>query len=67
MPASAIEKLQTIDPINFEKFSQMQKLYIHDSMTLAYGYMFTFCAVAYLIAWRIMKWLVPKEKIINII
>ena len=67
LPASAIEKLQSIDPINFEKFSQMQKLYIHDSMTLAYGYMFTFCAVAYLIAWRIMKWLVPKEKIINII
>ena len=67
LPTNTLEKLQAIDPIQFEKFSQMQKLYIHDSMSLAYGYMFAFCAVAYLMAWRIMKWLVPKEKIINII
>ncbi len=31
-----------------------------------YGYMFTFCALAYLLAWIIMKALVPKMKIIHI-
>jgi MFS family permease len=66
LPANTLEKLQTIDPIQFEKFSQMQKLNIHDSMSLAYGYMFIFCAIAYLLAWRIMKWLVPREKLINL-
>ena len=66
LPAYTLEKLQTIDPIQFEKFSQMQKLNIHDSMSLAYGYMFIFCAIAYLLAWRIMKWLVPREKLINL-
>jgi ACS family hexuronate transporter-like MFS transporter len=66
LPANTLEKLQTIDPIQFEKFIQMQKLNIHDSMSLAYGYMFIFCAIAYLLAWRIMKWLVPREKLINL-
>ena len=66
LPANTLEKLQTIDPIQFEKFSQMQKLNIHDSMSLAYGYMFIFCAIAYILAWRIMKWLVPREKLINL-
>jgi hypothetical protein len=66
LPANTLEKLQTIDPIQFEKFSQMQKLNIHDSMSLAYGFMFIFCAIAYLLAWRIMKWLVPREKLINL-
>ena len=66
LPANTLEKLQTIDPIQFEKFSEIQKLNIHDSMSLAYGYMFIFCAIAYLLAWRIMKWLVPREKLINL-
>ena len=31
-----------------------------------YTIMFTFCAVAYLLAWLMMKALVPKEKVIQI-
>jgi MFS transporter, ACS family, hexuronate transporter len=31
-----------------------------------YAIMFTYCAVAYLLAWVIMKALVPKMKVINI-
>jgi MFS transporter, ACS family, hexuronate transporter len=32
------------------------------STTTAYGIMFSMCAFAYLIAWAIMKWLVPQHK-----
>lgn len=32
------------------------------STTTAYGIMFSLCAFAYLIAWAIMKWLVPQHK-----
>jgi len=32
------------------------------SNTEAYGIMFSLCAFAYLIAWAIMKWLVPQHK-----
>ena len=32
------------------------------STTQAYGIMFSMCAFAYLIAWAIMKWLVPQHK-----
>jgi len=39
---------------------------IQQEMTVAYGYMFAFCAIAYLLAWSIMKSLVPKEKLINL-
>ena len=67
LSTAALQQLQSMDPVQFENYSNMQKIYIHESMTLAYGYMFAFCAVAYLIAWRIMKWLVPKEKLINIV
>ena len=31
-----------------------------------YTIMFTFCAVAYIIAWLVMKSLVPKMKVVNI-
>ena len=33
---------------------------------IGYGYMFTFCALAYMIAWIVMKLLVPKMKLVEI-
>jgi ACS family hexuronate transporter-like MFS transporter len=59
-------KLQAVDPSQYDLFSHMQKEAVHNSLTTAYSMMFAFCAVAYLIAWSIMKSLVPKEKIINL-
>jgi hypothetical protein len=47
-------------------FYAIQKQIIQEEMAVAYGYMFVFCAIAYLLAWRIMKWLVPREKLINL-
>jgi ACS family hexuronate transporter-like MFS transporter len=62
----ALEQIKSIDPIKFESFMVMQKQYIHNSMATSYTIMFTFCAIAYIVAWVIMKILVPKEKIIKL-
>ena len=58
--------IKAIDPVQFEQFSMLQKQLIQQEMFTAYSFMFAYCAIAYLLAWRIMKWLVPKEKIINL-
>jgi ACS family hexuronate transporter-like MFS transporter len=55
-----------VDPSQYELFIHIQKEAVRGSLTTAYSMMFAFCAVAYLIAWSIMKSLVPKEKIINL-
>ncbi len=55
-------QLQTIDPALFDKLVQIQKPLVQVEMTTAYTIMFTFCALAYLLAWGVMKLLVPKYK-----
>jgi len=47
---------------NLEKAHQL----ISSNVSTAYGIMFTICAFAYLIAWVIMKSLVPKHKPISL-
>lgn len=59
-------KIQALDPSHYDTFLAIQKHAVHDSLTTAYTIMFAFCALAYLIAWSVMKALVPKEKIINL-
>jgi len=49
-----------VDPNNAAMFEQAKHL-ISSNISVAYGIMFTTCAVAYLIAWAIMKTLVPKH------
>lgn len=49
-------------PEQFAQFLALQKQLVLASMSTSYTIMFTFCAVAYLIAWTIMKALVPREK-----
>jgi MFS transporter, ACS family, hexuronate transporter len=55
-------QLQHINPAQFAEFVTLQKKLVLASMSTSYSIMFAFCAVAYLIAWSIMKLLVPKEK-----
>ena len=55
-------KLEAVNPTQFAEFLTMQKQVVMASMSTSYTIMFSFCAVAYLIAWSIMKMLVPKEK-----
>ncbi|HEY5968863.1 MAG TPA: MFS transporter [Chitinophagaceae bacterium] len=59
------EQLKTIDAASFDKLLELQKPLVHAQMTTSYTIMFAFCAVAYLIAWTIMKSLVPKYKVIT--
>lgn len=60
-----VEQLKNIDASAFDKLIQIQKPLVHGQMTTSYSIMFAFCAVAYLIAWFVMKSLVPKYKVIN--
>ena len=56
------------DPVLVEQFNrlvELQRPIVQNQMSVSYSIMFTFCAVAYLIAWTIMKFLVPKYKSIN--
>ncbi len=53
-----------VDPTNTAMFEQARHL-ISTNVSVAYGIMFTTCALAYLIAWSIMKVLVPKHTVIT--
>lgn len=55
-------QIQAIDPVAFEKLIAIQKPLVHSQMSTSYTIMFAICAVAYLIAWGVMKALVPKYK-----
>ena len=55
-------QLQTMDPTLFDQLVHLQKPLVQAQMTSAYTIMFTFCALAYLIAWGVMKVLVPKYR-----
>jgi ACS family hexuronate transporter-like MFS transporter len=57
-----VEQIKNVDPAQFDKFLQIQKPLVQAEMTTAYTIMFAICAVSYLIAWLIMKSLVPKYK-----
>lgn len=59
-------KLQSVNPEQFAQFVTLQKKLVLASMSTSYSIMFAFCAVAYLIAWAIMKSLVPREKLIRL-
>src|SRR6186997_348127 len=59
------DQLKNIDTASFDKLLELQKPLVHAQMTTSYTIMFAFCAVAYLIAWAIMKALVPKYKVIT--
>ena len=60
-----VDQLKNIDAASFDKLLELQKPLVHNQMTTSYTIMFAFCAVAYLIAWIIMKALVPKYKVIT--
>jgi ACS family hexuronate transporter-like MFS transporter len=58
-------QLKLIDASAFEQLLQIQKPLVHAQMSTSYTIMFAGCAVAYLIAWFVMKSLVPKYKVID--
>lgn len=66
LPTEVAEKLKALDPSLFQQLVDIQKPLVQSNLTIGYAIMFGFCAVAYLIAWAIMKVLVPKMKVIKL-
>ena len=55
-------QLRAVDTSAFDQLVELQKPLVHAQMSTSYSIMFGICAVAYLIAWIVMKTLVPKYK-----
>jgi ACS family hexuronate transporter-like MFS transporter len=66
LPVEVVQKLQAIDPDMFDKLKTLQQPIVQGNMTTAYTIVFVFCALAYLIAWIVMKSLVPKMKKVDL-
>ena len=62
LPKDVVAQLQSISPDSFAALKQLQVPLIQAEMTTAYAIMFGICATAYIIAWVVMKILVPKFK-----
>lgn len=62
LPKEISEQLQSIDAGLFDKLSELQKPLVQTEMSTSYTIMFAICALAYLVAWIVMKSLVPKYK-----
>jgi MFS transporter, ACS family, hexuronate transporter len=67
LPAEVVQQIQAaVDPSVFEQLKNIQAPLVQYNMTIAYTIVFAFCALAYLIAWVIMHFLVPKFKKIEL-
>jgi ACS family hexuronate transporter-like MFS transporter len=62
LSAEVVAQLKAVDAAAFDQLVQLQKPMVLAQMTTSYTIMFAICAVAYVIAWSVMKWLVPKYK-----
>jgi ACS family hexuronate transporter-like MFS transporter len=66
LPAEIVKQLQAVDPNMFDQLKAIQMPLVQHQMTTGYTIVFVFCAVAYLIAWVVMHYLVPKMKKIEL-
>jgi len=66
LPKEVATQLQAIDPNLFQQLKSIQMPIVQHNMTIAYTWVFGFCALAYLIAWFVMHSLVPKFKKIDL-
>jgi MFS transporter, ACS family, hexuronate transporter len=62
LPKDIATQLKAINPDAFAALKQMQAAIVQGEMKTAYAIMFAVCAVAYLVAWTVMKLLVPKYR-----
>jgi ACS family hexuronate transporter-like MFS transporter len=65
LPSEVTEQLTNLNADMFHKLLDLQKPLVQAEMSTSYTIMFAICAVAYLIAWSVMKTLVPKYKPIS--
>jgi len=66
LPTEVMQQVQSIDPAMFDQLKTLQMPIVQGNMTTAYTIVFVFCALAYLIAWVVMHFLVPKFKKIEL-
>jgi len=66
LPKEVATQLQAIDPNLFQQLKSIQMPIVQHHMTIAYTWVFGFCALAYLMAWFVMHTLVPKFKKIDL-
>ena len=59
------DQLKAVDASAYDQLLALQKPLVLAQMSTSYAIMFTICAVAYVIAWVVMKRLVPKYKLIT--
>jgi ACS family hexuronate transporter-like MFS transporter len=62
IPKEVVDQLKSVDSSLFDQLLHLQKPLVQAEMSTSYTIMFAICAVAYLIAWVVMKSLVPKYK-----
>jgi ACS family hexuronate transporter-like MFS transporter len=55
-------QLQSIDSVAFQKLKVIQTPIVNSNLSTSYFIMFLICGTAYLLAWLIMHYLVPKMK-----
>ena len=60
LPKDIITQLQGIDPTLFNQLKTLQTPIVQGELSTGYAIVFCFCALAYILAWGIMKSLVPK-------
>ena len=62
LASEVVDKLKAVDAQAYDQLLQIQKPLVLAQMSTSYTIMFAICALAYIIAWAVMKWLVPKYK-----
>jgi ACS family hexuronate transporter-like MFS transporter len=62
LPKEVVTQLQAINANAFVELKKLQTQLVLSEMTKSYSIMFTVCALAYVIAWSVMKLLVPRFK-----
>ncbi len=62
LPREVVSQLQAVDAHAFDALKNLQGPLVQERLTVAYTLVFAFCALAYLIAWAVMHFLVPRFK-----
>ena len=65
LPREVAAQLSTLDPGAFSQLKQLQGRLVRLDMTTSYAIMFAVCALAYVVAWGMMKALVPRAMAIE--
>lgn len=62
LPKEVVTQLQAINADAFARLKQLQTPLVLSEAKISYSIMFGICAVAYILAWSVMKLLVPRFK-----